>query len=139
MYFLHFHFILPKGNYVEFIVYCNCINVFYLCCVYVLSYGLLLAMDALLSGLEQRFCVQNLYNKFRKKYPEKVLKKIIWKVAKSIYSHAWEREMKEMRVVNEDAYKHMMKNQSKFWSKLQFRTNTKRDSLLNNMSKHLIV
>lgn len=71
--------------------------------MYVLSQGLLLAMDALLPGLEQRFCVQNLYNKFRKKYFENVLKKIIWKITKSIYSRAWEREVKRMRVVNEYA------------------------------------
>ncbi|CAL5192309.1 unnamed protein product [Lathyrus oleraceus] len=92
-------------------------------------------MDELLPGVEQRFCVCHLYNNFRKRFPGKKLKEIIWKVAKSTYSQSWEKEMREMRDVNEEAFKHMMKTPHRFWSKSQFKTTSKCDSMLNNMSE----
>ncbi|XP_058779988.1 uncharacterized protein LOC131653730 [Vicia villosa] len=53
--------------------------------------GLLPAMEELLPRVEQRFCVRHLYNNFRKRYPGKKLKEIIWKAAKSTYYQAWEK------------------------------------------------
>ncbi|XP_058761190.1 uncharacterized protein LOC131634538 [Vicia villosa] len=78
--------------------------------------GLLPAMDELLPGVEQRFCVRHLYNNFRKKYPGKMLKDAIWKAARSTYVQAWEREMRSMRLISDEV------------------TN-KCDTLLNNMSE----
>lgn len=95
--------------YVADVLYCNIINVFYLV-LYVVLHGLLPIMDELLPDVKQRFCVRNLYDYFRKKYPGKLLIKIIWKEVKSTYIQAWEREIKGMRVVNEKDFKHMMKN-----------------------------
>lgn len=46
-----------------------------------------------------------------------MLKKFIWKAAKSTYSQAREREMKGMRKVSEEAFKHMMVTPPRFWSK----------------------
>ncbi|CAK8576663.1 unnamed protein product [Lathyrus sativus] len=43
--------------------------------------------------------------------------------------------MREMRGVNEEAFKHMMKTPPRFWSKSQFKTTSKCDSVLNNMSE----
>lgn len=43
-----------------------------------------------------------------------MLKEINWKASKSTYAQAWEREMKGMRVINEDAYLNMMKNPLRF-------------------------
>lgn len=74
---------------------CNYIHVFY-----VVLHGLFSAMDELLPRVKQRFCVSHLYNNFRKKYPGKLLKEIIWKDAKSTYLQAWERQMKALKVVN---------------------------------------
>lgn len=64
-----------------------------------------------------------------------MLKEIIWKAAKSTYSHAWEREMKGMKDVNVDAYKHMMSTPPRFWSRSYFRIHKKCDVVLNNMSE----
>lgn len=50
-------------------------------------------------------CVMHLYSNFRKKHPGKQLKEIMWRAAKASYPQAWEREMREMRSVNEEAYK----------------------------------
>ncbi|CAL5186960.1 unnamed protein product [Lathyrus oleraceus] len=91
-------------------------------------------MDELLPGVEQRFCVRHLYNNFRKRFPRKKLKEIIWKTAKLTHSQSWEREMREMRDVNEEAFKHMMKTPPRFWSKSQFKTTSKCYIVLNNMS-----
>ncbi|XP_058747068.1 uncharacterized protein LOC131620060 [Vicia villosa] len=97
--------------------------------------GLLPAMDELLPGVEQRFCVRHLYNNFRKKYPGKMLKDAIWKAARSTYVQAWEREMRSMRLISDEAYLHMMKTSPRFWSKSHFKVTNKCDTLLNNMSK----
>ncbi|XP_058726957.1 uncharacterized protein LOC131598362 [Vicia villosa] len=97
--------------------------------------GLLPAMDELLPGVEQRFCVRHLYNNFRKKYPGKMLKDAIWKAARSTYVQAWEREMRSMRLISDEAYLHMMKTSPRFWSKSDFKVTNKCDTLLNNMSE----
>ncbi|XP_058759791.1 uncharacterized protein LOC131633092 [Vicia villosa] len=97
--------------------------------------GLLPAMDELFPAVEQRFCVRHLYNNFRKKYPGKMLKDAIWKAARSTYVQAWEREMRFMRLISDEAYLHMMKTSPIFWSKSHFKVTNKCDTLLNNMSE----
>lgn len=52
----------------------------------------------------------NFYNT----YPGKKLKEIIWKTSKSTYPQAWEQEIREKRIVNEDAYTHMLKTPLRF-------------------------
>lgn len=71
-------------------------------------------MNELFPGVEQRFYVHHLYNNFRKNYFGKKLKEIIWKVAKSTYPQAWERDMREMKGVNEEAFKHMINTHPRF-------------------------
>ncbi|XP_027191068.1 uncharacterized protein [Cicer arietinum] len=97
--------------------------------------GLFPAMDELLPGVEQRFCVRHLYNNFRKMYLGKKLKELMWKATKSTYPPQWEREMKELRKVNEEAYKYLVKIPPRFWSKSRFSFNSKCDVLVNNMSE----
>lgn len=64
-----------------------------------------------------------------------MLKKIIWRVAKSTYLQAWEREMRGMRFISQDPYLHMMKTPPRYWSRSYFRTTNKCDVVLNNMSE----
>lgn len=90
-------------------------------------------MEDLFPNVEQRLCVRYLYNNFRKRYPGKMLKKIIWKAGKSTYSQAWEREMGGMRLISEDLYLHMIKTPPRYWSKSYFRITNKCDVILNNM------
>ncbi|XP_058725523.1 uncharacterized protein LOC131596801 [Vicia villosa] len=97
--------------------------------------GLLPAIDELLPGVDQRFCVRHLYSNFRKRYPGKQLKELMWKAAKATYPQAWEREMKEMRKINEEAFKHLLKIPPRHWSKSHFKYRTKSDVLVNNMSE----
>ncbi|XP_058783466.1 uncharacterized protein LOC131658154 [Vicia villosa] len=97
--------------------------------------GLLPAMDELLPNVEQRFCVRHLYNNFRKRFPGKVYKELIWKVAKSTYVQAFEREMREIKQLNNDAFVNMMKTPPRCWSRAFFKTTNKCDCVLNNMSE----
>lgn len=43
--------------------------------------------------------------------------------------------MLEMKVVNEEAFKYLIKIPSRFWSKYRFWTNTLCDTMVNDMSK----
>ncbi|XP_073219727.1 uncharacterized protein [Cicer arietinum] len=97
--------------------------------------GLLPAMDELLPMVEQMFCVRHLNNNFRKIHPGKMLKELMWKATKSTSHQAWEREMKELRKVNEEAYKYLVKIPPRFWSKSRFSFNFKCDVFVNNMSE----
>ncbi|CAK8573255.1 unnamed protein product [Lathyrus sativus] len=97
--------------------------------------GMLHAIDEFLPGVDQRFCVRHLYSNFRKRFPGKHLKELMWRAAKSTYPQAWEREMKEMRKVNEEEFKHLWKTPPRYWSKSMFKYNTKSDVLVNNMSE----
>jgi len=71
--------------------------------------GLLPAIDSLLPGVDQRFCMRHLYNNFRKRFPRKQLKELVWKATNSIYPRQWESIMREIRTINEEAYKYMFK------------------------------
>ena len=93
------------------------------------------AIEDLLPDVEQRFCVRHLYSNFRKQYPGKQLKDLMWKAAKSSYPQAWERTMQELRVVSEGAFKWLWKIPPRYWSKSQFTANSKCDILVNNMSE----
>lgn len=58
-------------------------------------------------------------------------------VERSSFCHvvAWEKVMLEIKVVNEDAFKHLIKVPPRFWRKSRFRTSTCCDTLVNNMSE----
>lgn len=97
--------------------------------------GLLPAMDELLPEVEQRFCVRHLYNNFRKKFAGKKLKELMWKAAKASYPQAFEREMKEIKAVSDEAFEYLSKIPPRHWSKSKFTYNSKCDVLVNNMSE----
>ena len=63
----------------------------------------------LLSSVDQRFCVRHWYNNFKKQHPGNHLKDLMWSVAKATYPQEWERIMKDIQKVNDDAYKDLLK------------------------------
>jgi len=89
----------------------------------------------LLPKVEQRFCVRHLYSNFRKKFPGQRLKELMWSAANATYPAEWERIMREIQVEDDEAYKHLLQIAPRFWSKSRFSTDTKCDTLLNNMSE----
>jgi hypothetical protein len=96
---------------------------------------LLPAIDELLPGVDQRFCVRHLYNNFRKRFPGKNLKLLMWRAANATYPQAWKREMDEIKKDNLEAFKYLIQISPRFWSKSYFKPGPKCDTLLNNMSE----
>lgn len=92
-------------------------------------------MDELLPGVDQRFCVRHLYNNFRKKYPGKKLKELMWKAAKASYDNAFNDAMAEIKEISEGAYEYLMKIPARHWSKSKFTSGPLCDTLVNNMSE----
>ncbi|WVY91088.1 hypothetical protein V8G54_036602 [Vigna mungo] len=98
--------------------------------------GLLPAIEQLLPKAEHRFCMRHMYANFRKKFSGQKLKNLMWKAAASTYPQAWEKEMLNMKEVNEEAYKHLIAvAPPRYWSRSRFTGRSVCDSLTNNMSE----
>ncbi|XP_052723811.1 uncharacterized protein LOC108319449 [Vigna angularis] len=97
--------------------------------------GLVPAIQEFLPRAEQRFCIRHLYANFRKRFSGQILKNLMWRAATSTYPQAWEREMLNIRVVNEEAYKYLIAIPPRYWSRSRFRTTPMCDTLDNNISE----
>ncbi|XP_047151766.1 uncharacterized protein LOC124823578 [Vigna umbellata] len=97
--------------------------------------GLLLAIQDLFPGVDHRFCVRHLYSNFRKKFPGKNLKRLMWRAATATHPQNWGREMINIKDVNEDAFKHLIAISPRYWSRSRFSPTPKCDTLVNNMSE----
>ncbi|WVZ26613.1 hypothetical protein V8G54_005157 [Vigna mungo] len=97
--------------------------------------GLLHAIDELLPRVDQRFCVRHMYANFRKKYLGKNIKRLMWRAATATHPQTWEMEMRNIRALNEDAYKHLIVIPPRHWSRSSFLERAKCDTLVNNMSE----
>ncbi|KAK7310502.1 hypothetical protein RJT34_08056 [Clitoria ternatea] len=86
--------------------------------------GLQHALEEIIPGVDQRFCVRHLYNNFRKRHPGKQLKDLLWRAAKSTYTQAWERTMLEMKEINDAAYKELIRLPPRHWSKSRWSGNS---------------
>ncbi|RYR76890.1 hypothetical protein Ahy_A01g001403 isoform C [Arachis hypogaea] len=97
--------------------------------------GLLPAYDEVIPGVENRFCVRHLYSNFRKRFPGLQLKQLMWRCAKATHWRDWERNMAELKVVNQEAYKYLNAIPPRYWSRSRFTYNSKVDTLVNHMSE----
>ncbi|WVZ11151.1 hypothetical protein V8G54_015681 [Vigna mungo] len=97
--------------------------------------GLLHAVDDLLPGIAHRYCVRHLYANFRKKFPGKNLKKLMWRATLATHPQKWETEMRNIREVNQEAFRHLMAFAPRFWSRSRFTTTAQCDTLVNNMTE----
>jgi len=95
----------------------------------------LLAITELLGDVDQRLCVRYLYNNFRKKYPGKKLKELMWRAAKATYTNAFDDAMNEIRKISEGAYEYLKLIPAMQWSKSKFTSGPLCDTLVNNMSE----
>jgi len=66
------------------------------------------AIQELLLGAEQRLCMRHLYANFRKKFGGKKLKNLMWWAVVSTYPQAREREMRNIKEANLEAYKYLI-------------------------------
>ncbi|XP_014503139.1 uncharacterized protein LOC106763464 [Vigna radiata var. radiata] len=95
--------------------------------------GLLTAIDALLPGVEQRFCVRHMYSNFRKQFPGKDLKRLMWTAATATYPQLWEAEMMKIKDINLEAFKYLIAIAPRYWSRSRFTSRSQCDTLVNNM------
>ncbi|XP_014499221.1 uncharacterized protein LOC106760274 [Vigna radiata var. radiata] len=89
----------------------------------------------LLPGIAHRYCVRHLYANFRKKFPGKNLKKLMWRATLATHPQKWESEMRSIREVNLDVFCHLIAIAPRFWSRSRFTTTAQCDTLVNNMSE----
>ncbi|XP_020982446.1 uncharacterized protein LOC110273590 [Arachis duranensis] len=78
------------------------------------SKKLITAFDELLSNIDHRFC----------------------KAAKATYVQEWERRMKEIQLVDQGAYNHLMEIPAKYWNKSMFNHFPRVDTLVNNICEY---
>ncbi|XP_027922868.1 uncharacterized protein LOC114180775 [Vigna unguiculata] len=97
--------------------------------------GLLPAIQELLPGAEQRFCMRHLYSNFRKRFGGQKLKNLMWKAATVTHPVAWERVMRDIKKENEDAFKYLIAIPPRFWSRSRFTRNAVTDTVVNNMTE----
>ncbi|WVZ24376.1 hypothetical protein V8G54_002920 [Vigna mungo] len=95
--------------------------------------GLLQALQDLLPGVDQRYCVRHLYSNFRKQYLGKDLKRLMWSAATATYPQLWKSEMRKIKEVNVDAFKYLIAISPRFWSRSRFTPTSHCDTLVNNM------
>ncbi|XP_052735579.1 uncharacterized protein LOC108341574 [Vigna angularis] len=97
--------------------------------------GLVPAIQELLPGAEQRFCLRHLYANFRKRFGGQILKNLTWRAATSTYPQAWEREMLKIKEVNIETYKYLIGIPPRFWLRYRFTGQAMTDTLDNNISE----
>ncbi|RYR49882.1 hypothetical protein Ahy_A07g036411 [Arachis hypogaea] len=59
----------------------------------------------------------------------------IYKAAKATYVQEWERRMKEIQLVDQGAYNHLMEIPAKYWNKSMFNHFPRVDTLVNNICR----
>ncbi|XP_058765308.1 uncharacterized protein LOC131638780 [Vicia villosa] len=95
--------------------------------------GLVPAIANLGPNVEHRLCVKHLYGNWKKKYPGGHMKELLWQAARATIVPDWERAMKKIRDINENAWKDMMEIPPLMWTRSAFRTESHCDLQVNNM------
>ncbi|WVZ19233.1 hypothetical protein V8G54_006555 [Vigna mungo] len=95
--------------------------------------GLLHAFEDLLPRVDQRYCVRHMYANFRKQFPGKDLKRLMWSAATATYPQLWESEMRKIKDMNLEAFKYLMATPPRYWSRSRFSPSSHCDTLVNNM------
>ncbi|BAT95751.1 hypothetical protein VIGAN_08254000 [Vigna angularis var. angularis] len=57
---------------------------------------------------------RHLYANFKKKYPDKSLKGLMWRAATATHPQTWEMKMRNIKELNEEAFKHLIVIPSRF-------------------------
>ncbi|XP_012828829.1 PREDICTED: uncharacterized protein LOC105950054 [Erythranthe guttata] len=95
--------------------------------------GLLDAVEEVLPNSEHIFCVMHLYCNFKVSHKGLTLKNILWQAARASRVVDCERVMRDLASKDKDTFKWLAKRPAAHWSRAFFNTNSKCDTLLNNM------
>ncbi|WVY89282.1 hypothetical protein V8G54_034796 [Vigna mungo] len=92
---------------------------------------LLQVVHEVVPGVDQCFCVRHLYANFRKKFPGKQLKRLMWKAATTTHPQTWEAEKRNIKQLNAEAFKYLLKIPPRYWSRLRFNSKPQCDIVVN--------
>ncbi|KAH7867298.1 hypothetical protein Vadar_031580 [Vaccinium darrowii] len=97
--------------------------------------GLLETFKDLMPNAEHRFCMRHIYANFRKVFKGKELKDALWRAASA--GTVWEHEayMKKIEKMDGAAYNWLKKIPQEQWCRSHFRTSSRCDILVNNLSE----
>ncbi|PRQ20047.1 putative transcription factor interactor and regulator CCHC(Zn) family [Rosa chinensis] len=97
--------------------------------------GLLPAFEEVVPSAHIRWCVRHMWTNFTKLFPGKVLRDQMWACAKSTTIHFFTKELDEMKLLNNEAYKWMMHEDrpAKHWCRAHFNTCSNCDIMINNL------
>lgn len=59
----------------------------------------------------------------------------MWRAAKATYRNAWEKEIKEIKAISDEAFKYLCEIDPRHWTRSMFKSDSKCYTLVNNMSE----
>ncbi|XP_075633723.1 uncharacterized protein LOC142606224 [Castanea sativa] len=100
-----------------------------------LNLGLLLAMGTLFPTMEHRYCVKYIYNNFKVNHKGMEFKSVLWRCAGTTSAREFEREMKHLKSLDEEAWKCLADIEPAQWTRTHFSSRALTDCLVNNLSE----
>ncbi|XP_072052700.1 uncharacterized protein [Arachis hypogaea] len=91
-----------------------------------------LAVKEVMPMAQHRFCVWHMWWNFSKQWGSTELKDLVWECARSRTRNEFERNMKRVKVINEQAWQYLEKWSKEAWSKAYFSEDPKNDNICNN-------
>ncbi|XP_071905845.1 uncharacterized protein [Coffea arabica] len=96
--------------------------------------GLDRALSEVLPNSEHRYCVQHMYQNFKKKHPGKALKGMLWAIARSSTIEMYTKAAEDLKKYDNEACKWVEKAPHPMhWCKAYFSPHTKCDMIVNNL------
>ena len=96
-------------------------------------WGLVLAIEKLLSNSGHRHCLRHLYNNFKQNFKGLTLKDRVWKVVITSNVPTFNRQMEWMNEEDRNTYNWLASKLAINWSRSHFGTSFKYDMLLKNL------
>ncbi|KAJ9545468.1 hypothetical protein OSB04_025175 [Centaurea solstitialis] len=97
--------------------------------------GLGVAMMNVYPNVEHRECIRHLYSNFKKHFHGEFFSKKLWGAAKTYRLTEYDRLLKEIGDVRQDAITYLNENHNKIWSRSKFGMTSKCDYITNNISE----
>ncbi|KAI3517407.1 hypothetical protein L1887_16621 [Cichorium endivia] len=97
--------------------------------------GLEVAITQVYPNVEHRECMRHLYSNFKRHFRGDYFMLNLWGAAKTYSNSKYERLLKEIANVREDAITYLDDNHKKIWSRSKFGTLVKCDYITNNISE----
>ncbi|XP_059650403.1 uncharacterized protein LOC132296203 [Cornus florida] len=95
--------------------------------------GLVDTFENIMDGSDHRYCVRHLYENFKLRFKGQQLKNELWEAARSFTEADFDVHMRNIKVLNAEAYGWLHNVPPEFWSKSRFTYQSKSDMVINNM------